>query len=136
MARPVRVGQVPNGAVNSCNTCHTADLTVRNAFGQMIEQSFLVPAGPTGVVQWGPALAAADADGDGRSNGVELLDPNGTWVAGQPNPGSPNDVTLPGVAQASVQAPALDAGRLVLLAFLLGVAVTFFPARRRQDLRR
>ncbi len=40
-------------------------------------------------VQWGPALAALDSDGDGFTNGEELQDPNGTWEVGSAAPGAP-----------------------------------------------
>ncbi len=37
---------------------------------------------------WNTTMANADSDGDGFSNGWELQDPSGTWVAATPNPGS------------------------------------------------
>ena len=48
------------------------------------------------MVQWGPALANLDADGDGLSNGFELNDPAGGWIAGDPPPGTLAGVTNPG----------------------------------------
>ena len=86
-ARGKRVSQIPNGAAFSCNSCHTAGGgTPRNAFGLEIEANFLTAAGAAGDVLWGPELAALDSDGDGASNGAELGDPDGTWVAGDTNP--------------------------------------------------
>ena len=57
-----------------------------------------MPPGSTGDVQWGPALAALDADGDGLSNGFELNDALGNWTPGDPPPGNLGDVTDPGTA--------------------------------------
>ena len=86
-ARGKRVSQIPNGAAFSCNACHTAGGgTPRNSFGLEIETNFLTAAGAAGDVVWAPELAALDSDGDGIANGVELGDPDGTWVAGDANP--------------------------------------------------
>ena len=86
-ARSKRVRQVPNGSAASCNTCHTAGGgSPLNPFGIEIVTNFLTAAGPPGDVIWGPELAALDSDGDGASNGAELGDPDGTWVAGDDNP--------------------------------------------------
>lgn len=67
-------------------------------------QGFLVG----GVVQWstlvvnGKRLFELDADGDGRTNGEELLDPTGSWTSGSggsgggsAHPGDPRDVRMP-----------------------------------------
>lgn len=98
IARPHRVGQIPNGFVNGCANCHmsAAGGDARNDFGQVVESSFLTVRGPEGNVLWGPALASLDSDGDGVSNGAELQDPEGVWQPGQPNPGNSSLVTLPG----------------------------------------
>ena len=86
-ARSKRVRQVPNGSAASCNTCHTAGGgSPLNPFGIEIVTNFLTATGPAGDVIWGPELAALDSDGDGASNGAELGDPDGTWVAGDDNP--------------------------------------------------
>jgi len=102
-ARSFRVSQIPNGSVNGCANCHInpAGGGPRNPFGITVETSFLSTPGASGNVQWGPALAAIDSDGDGRSNGQELIDPSGAWTIGQPNPGSPTNVRLPGAADAA-----------------------------------
>lgn len=94
--RPHRVGQIPNGEVNGCANCHMSASggDARNAFGRLVEARFL----SNNNVVWGPALASLDADGDGISNGAELLDPYGAWTSGQPDPGSASFVTLPGVS--------------------------------------
>ena len=96
-ARSFRVTQVPNGQVFDCNTCHiSGGGTPRNSFGSDIESNYLTSPGASGDVEWGPELAALDSDGDGFTNGEELLDPNGEWSAGDPNPGDPSNVTAPG----------------------------------------
>ena len=103
--RPFRPGQLPNGGINRCSNCHFNPMGGggRNAFGQTIERAFLVaPATPANAtidlfaVNWGPDLANLDSDGDGVTNGQELGDPNGAWRVGQPAPGSPRNVSLPG----------------------------------------
>jgi hypothetical protein len=75
------VDMVPNGSVYSCNTCH-----LNGGFGQDFSDA---------GVQWTAALAAMDSDGDGYSNGTELLDPGGDWSEGDPDPGDPANVTNP-----------------------------------------
>lgn len=93
-ARPWRPAQVPNGSQIGCILCHSSPGggDARNPFGLMVEGGFL-----EGInVVWGPELAALDADGDGVPNGEELLDPDGTWAIGDPNPGDFSTVTLPG----------------------------------------
>lgn len=97
-ARPFRPSQIPNGALNGCANCHVSPLGggPRNVFGQSVESGFLSAPGGAGNVQWGPALAALDADGDGFTNGGELQDPDGTWQVGQAQPGAAELVSLPG----------------------------------------
>lgn len=94
-SRPWRPDQIPNGQKFSCANCHINPQGggPRNNFGQAVEQ--LVTPGSTQEF-WGAALAQLDSDGDGVTNGQELGDPNGTWKAGQPNPGNINLVTNPG----------------------------------------
>lgn len=98
IARSFRPAEIPNGDVNRCSNCHLnpAGGGARNVFGQEVENNFLSTPGAAGHVQWGPSLAAIDSDGDGFTNGEELQDPNGTWKPGDPAPGDPSLVTLPG----------------------------------------
>lgn len=128
LARPFRVQQIPNGWVNGCANCHEHDGAggPRNPFGTTVETSFLSTPGPTGQVMWGPALAAIDSDGDGRSNGRELLDPTGAWAIGQPHPGHASLVRLPGFVDAApVGVPALPPlGLAFLAAALAGIGVS------------
>jgi len=100
IARSFRPGEIPNGFTNTCANCHInpAGGGPRNVFGQEVEVNFLTVPGEEGHVMWGPNLAALDSDGDGKTNGEELQDPNGLWNIGDPPPGDPNLVTLPGVA--------------------------------------
>lgn len=97
-----RVNLIPNGAINGCANCHVnpAGGGDRNVFGQAVEG--LVSAGSASPF-WGPALAGADADNDGASNGLELQDPTGAWRPGQPNPGTAAQVTRPGDASSRPQ---------------------------------
>lgn len=115
-ARPFRVNEVPNGPVAACFTCHVYPGGPRTAFGETIEHyggvGFLVDS----HVQWSnlalvdpahpgePAktLAQIDSDGDGRTNGEEMLDPNGAWSIGQAQPGNGELVRLPGLADVPV----------------------------------
>ena len=87
-ARSARRDQVPNGrdANTNCGTCHmsTDRGDARNAFGVEVFLNFLNPQNASGVVQWSPALAALDSDGDGYTNGEELGDPDGTWTTADP----------------------------------------------------
>ncbi|MFH0734997.1 MAG: T9SS type A sorting domain-containing protein [bacterium] len=94
-ARSFRVAQIPNGSVKSCANCHVSPSGGgdRNAFGKLVEARFL----NNDNVTWGPELASLDADGDGVSNGDELLDRYGLWITGQQNPGLPVLVKNPGV---------------------------------------
>ena len=60
----------------------------------LLKKDFLLHL--SGNVIWGPELASLDADGDGVTNGQELLDPFGIWTSGSPNPGNSSSVTAPG----------------------------------------
>ena len=83
---------IPNGFVlanNGCGTCHSnpsggVDL---NDFGLDYQANSFV---------WNAPLASIDSDGDGCSNGAELLDPNALWSPGAANPGDSALVTAPG----------------------------------------
>jgi hypothetical protein len=91
---------LPNGDVNGCGTCHVTPGGPRNSFGRAVEPRV---ASNRRAVFWDAALAALDSDGDGESNGEELLDPNGDWEQGDANPGSLPDVTNPGVPDQPVE---------------------------------
>lgn len=93
--RSKRVNQIPNGNVFRCANCHIdpSGGGARTSFGEVVRQNYL-DAG--GNVIWNQALAQNDADGDGVTNGQELLDPNGTWTMGASNPGEATLVSNPG----------------------------------------
>ncbi len=93
-ARSFRPFQIPNGSVRGCLNCHdnsTGGLPL-NDFGKEVGENFL--AGDN--VNWNETLAMIDSDGDGFTNGEELLDPEGTWKIGDPPPGDPGSVGNPG----------------------------------------
>lgn len=123
-ARPVRVAQIPNGSVKSCASCHISPSGggPRNAFGQEIEANFLSVPGSAGIVLWGPQLAALNSDGDTKSNGLELQDPNGSWTMGSAPPGDPGLVTNPGEFDQAPPVPALGGLAALCLAAGLGAA--------------
>lgn len=93
VSQSFRVGQIPNGGINSCANCHVSAFGggPRNSFGSKVEESFL---NSQGNVVWNAQLANLDSDGDGFSNGVELQNPTGIWSGGPV--GDPSKVTNPG----------------------------------------
>ena len=76
VAFPPYVSQIPGGL--SCGACHInpGGGGERNGFGN----AYAVPH------EWTADLCAADSDGDGASNGVELGDPDCMWIAGDASP--------------------------------------------------
>ena len=80
---------IPNGSKFGCNNCHVPDMSGKTQFGINYKNNGYV---------WNSTLAAIDSDGDTFTNGIELQDPDGTWVKGQPAPGNTALVTNPGDA--------------------------------------
>lgn len=92
ISKSFRVFQIPNGNINSCLNCHKSMLggLPLSSFGSQV-----LSVGLNGEnVDW-QALYNLDADGDGFTNGQELLDPNGEWSEGMSNPGKSSDVKKP-----------------------------------------
>ncbi len=97
-ARGCRPDLIPNGEVDRCSSCHVNSRGGgrRTPFGQDVRD--LIRSGSCAEF-WGAELAALDSDGDGRSNGEELLDPSGSWRPQAAScPGDPARVTNPGVS--------------------------------------
>ncbi len=125
-ARGFRVALIPNGSVNRCGNCHVTPGGPRTPFGLAVEE-LVTPGGREEF--WGPELAALDSDGDGRSNGDELLDAAGGWTSGDPDPGNPDQVTNPGVPESQV--PTLSTVGWALLGLLMLTAGSVVMIRRR-----
>lgn len=131
-ARAQRPAQIPNGSQFSCANCHVnpGGGGSRNAFGQVVESSFLNGSGASASVNWNAQLAALDSDGDGASNGTELGDPDGDGV-----PTAGVTVTNPGdassVPQIQNRAPVL--GTIGTQSVLEGQALTFVVTASDQD---
>jgi hypothetical protein len=96
-ARSFRVGNIPNGEKFGCLSCHIDNQASGfTNFGSNAQSNLLPGPVQQTDVDWS-GLCPADSDGDGRSNGEELGDPDCNWVEGQPpdstsasNPGVPN----------------------------------------------
>lgn len=129
-ARPLRPDQIPNGRKLNCLNCHSSEGggDIRNPFGRQVDDGFLAQ---DGTVIWGPELAHLDADGDGRTNGQELQDPDGAWQPGQPQPGVLNLVTNPGFVDAPA-VPALTWHTMLVLALGLSSIVVVSRVRSEQ----
>ncbi len=95
-ARPARVGQLPNGSMIGCASCHVnpSGGGTLTPFGRDINNNYLTQPGRSGQVVWNAMLAMRDSDGDGVSNGQELGDPDGDGTVDASiqvtNPGDPN----------------------------------------------
>ncbi len=91
-SRSFRVARIPNGTVISCANCHVnpAGSGTRTAFGAAVNTA--ISGTSSNVPFWTPAFAALDSDGDGRTNGEELRDPDGDLLpidaVGVTNPGN------------------------------------------------
>lgn len=103
-ALPASPGKVPNGSVFSCNTCHVPDPAPKSQNTQM-KIDFLTN---TPTKTWTAPLANKDSDSDGFTNGEELQDFDGTWVMGQPDPGSAFYVSNPSVSGSVPVAPVVS----------------------------
>ncbi len=81
--------QIPNlVAAGGCDgLCHAAP-------GGALSSQLYLDLEAAGFV-WNAAMANADSDGDGYSNGWELQDPSGTWISGTAYPGSAAFVSNP-----------------------------------------
>lgn len=91
-ARTFRVDQVPNGAEFGCGLCHNnaAGGGLRTGFGEQVFQSLDAGNRASAAVDWS-AIYDQDGDSDGYSNGLELGDPDGTWMIGDPDPATFTD---------------------------------------------
>lgn len=88
-------GYIPkSGEVNTtaCGICHVSSSGggTRTSFGLDVQSNL-----SGGVPDWG-AIYNIDSDGDGFTNGEELCDPMGTWMAGDGDPDPSCMPTLPG----------------------------------------
>lgn len=86
------VNMVPNASKTGCQTCHVnpGGGAPWNVFGQQVRANLT-----GGQPDWG-RIYDLDADEDGATNGLELGDPDGTWIPGDPQPGDPDQITHPG----------------------------------------
>jgi len=86
---------IPNGGINSCNTCHS-NAPKLNSFGDDFKDNDKT---------WNATLAAMNSDGGAFTNGQELADPDGSF---NPIPGA--QVTNPGDASSEpvLQAPSIS----------------------------
>jgi hypothetical protein len=91
-ARSFRVARIPNGSVASCANCHVnpGGGGTRTPFGQAVNTA--LGGSSSNLPFWTVPLAMIDSDGDGFSNGAELLDPDGDGIPsgniGVTNPGN------------------------------------------------
>jgi len=96
--------RIPNGTVYECSTCHikpSAPATW-NDFGLDVKANL-----SGGTPDWA-AVCEMDSDGDGWTNGEELLDPDCVWSTGDPMPGLMGDVTKPGDPNSAPPEPEPD----------------------------
>jgi len=82
--------QIPNGKKFQCAQCHSNGNYKPEgytAFGKDYQVNGRL---------WNALLAKKDSDGDGKTNGQELGNPDGSWKKGDTDPSGP--VTNPGDA--------------------------------------
>ena len=95
---------VPNAVTMGCLTCHNnsvgGDGPGCAGAGTPCLQSFGMAFRTNGFV-WNNTLAGLDSDGDGWTNGQELLNPSGSWTSGSADPGPTGEARLPGFHYAS-----------------------------------
>ena len=102
LARPDYVGDIPNGAVFDCGTCHMdGNRGPRNAFGLDVQNDLAINS--SSILDWS-VLYDVDSDGDGQTNGEELGDPCGSWPLSNTNLRSQN-ISGPGDAQSTSADP-------------------------------
>ena len=108
---------VPNGTVLGCTMCHGATGPPLKPFGSAFTRNNHA---------WNATLAAMDSDGDGFSNGVELGDPLGAWLRGDPNPaGTPTNPSDPASHPAPPPTPPTITQQPVNQTVLEGSPATF-----------
>ena len=100
LAKPEFAAKIPNGG-NVPNPCATdgskwAGVGHTNPSGGGSENDFGEAFEDAGLT-WTTALCQADTDGDGKTNGEELGDPNCTWKQGDANPSG--TISHPGVCE-------------------------------------
>lgn len=93
--------RIPNGlrVPDPCNTAQfwpgvghqkRAGGGTRNTFGVLMGDV---------QIQWGRSVCQADSDGDGRTNGEELGDPNCQWAMGGNPPVLSTNLSHPGICE-------------------------------------
>lgn len=87
--------RVPNAVTMGCLTCHNNTGGGGGCGSPPCLQSFGTAFRNNGYV-WNSTLANMDSDGDGWTNGQELLNPAGNWTMGSPEPNPTAQARLPG----------------------------------------
>lgn len=93
--------RIPNGlrVPDPCNTAQfwpgvghqkKAGSGTRNRFGVVMGEV---------QIRWGVSVCQLDSDGDGRTNGEELGDPNCQWAMGGNPPVFSTNITHPGICE-------------------------------------
>lgn len=89
MARKEYKETIPNSKVYGCKTCHGKSFKKEelNSFGTDYMNSSST---------WNDVLAKKDSDADGKTNGWELGDEEGTWKKGDKDPEPGRQIYNPG----------------------------------------